>query len=450
MKLFKYIAVLATALVLIIVCNREPGQEAHDHTHEQDAIAHDHVQIEDEAADTQQETPDDHEHDSEEIDLASILGDHTHETESSDSSGTQTHTGEGLLEVESDWEKLVGLETVTVQKMDMERTISVPGQIVPNENEMAIVSPFIEASINCVFVNLGERVQAGDELACLTSPQIGILRAEYDKAKAELEIQKQNFERRRKLYQENIISEKAFQEAELSKKIAEVQFDYAMKKLLAIGIQNEELDNPPTGHSNAVGSTIHVHAPIAGVITVRNANTGQKVDPSHQLFQIINVEKVWCEADIFEKDIVKVKIGQQVKIHVSAYPGETFLGTIFYIGSTLHAETKTVKILIEIDNKTEKLKPGMFADTHIIIGEKADTLVLPKEAIMDDENLNIVFVKEGQSYHRHIVQTGITSDTFIEILSGVALGDIVVTKGNYQLKSKLKMDTVDPHAGHVH
>jgi cobalt-zinc-cadmium efflux system membrane fusion protein len=409
MKLIANMVVLQIALILILVCNRDPEHE--NYNPESDPVA-------------------DEEH--------------------KESSDIHAHADEDLLSMESEWEKLVGLETVTVQKINMEQTISVPGQIVPDQNEVALVSPFIESSINCVFVNLGERVSAGDELACLTSPEIGILRAEYDKAKAELEIQRQSFERRRKLYQENIISEKMFQESELDKKIAEVQCDYAVKKLLAIGIPENELDNPPTGHSNAVGSTIHVHAPISGVITVRNASIGQKVEPAHQLFQIINIEKVWCEADIFEKDIVKVALGQKVKVRVSAYPGEIFMGKIFFIGSTLHAETKTVKILVEIKNDSEKLKPGMFADTHIIIGEKSDALALPKEAIVDDENLKVVFVREGEAYHRHIVQTGITSDAYIEILSGVSPGDVIVTKGNYQLKSKLKMGSVDPHAGHVH
>ncbi|OQX95507.1 hypothetical protein B6I21_05010, partial [candidate division KSB1 bacterium 4572_119] len=110
----------------------------------------------------------------------------------------------------------------------------------------------------------------------------------------------------------------------------------------------------------------------------------------------------------------------------------------------------TIKILVEINNKNEKLKPGMFANTHIVIGEKEKALVIPKEAILEDENLKIVFVKEALGFHRHIVKTGIISDEFIEIVSGLSEGDVVVTKGNYQLKSKLKMSTIDPHAGHVH
>ena len=165
--------------------------------------------------------------------------------------------------MEGDWERLVGLETVRAERRALERVIPVPGRIVPNPDLMAVVSPFIDGSVNCVFANVGDRVAQGDELACLSSPEIGMLRAEYDKAKAELEIEEQNYRRRKKLFNDAIISEKTFQEAELARRVAEVNFSYAMKKLLAVGIPQAEIDEPPTGHSEAVGSTIHMHAPIA-------------------------------------------------------------------------------------------------------------------------------------------------------------------------------------------
>jgi cobalt-zinc-cadmium efflux system membrane fusion protein len=392
-----------------------------------------------------------HSHDDrEQLTHAVQTHEHEQDQEHEDKLLDHEHDTEGFVTVEGEWEELIGLETAPAREMPIELLISVPGQIIPNQNQVALISPFIESSINCVFVNIGDRIQEGDLLVCLTSPEIGILRAEYDKAKAELEIAKQNYERRQKLFEENIISEKSYQETDLERKVAEVNYDYAAKKLLAVGIKEDELDNPPTGHSDAVGSTLHVHAPISGVVTARNASIGQKVDQSIRLFEIINLENVWLEADIFEKDLSRIKLGQKVRVRVSAYADEVFSGKIFYIGSTLNRETKTIKILVEIDNRSEKLKPGMFANTHIVVGDKKNTLVIPKEAVLEDEHLNIVFVKEEEAYHRHVVQLGIVSDMFVEILSGLRLGDTVVTNGNYQLKSKLKMAGIDPHAGHQH
>lgn len=440
MKVLRYFTALLIVSYVSFMCSdktKEHDQEqvahsAHTHEHEEETHTHEH---EGEA----------HEHGE-----AAHTHEEEHNQEHEDQHLDHEHDTEGFVTVEGEWEELIGLETALAREMPIELLISVPGQIIPNQNQVALISPFIESSINCVFVNIGDRIKEGDLLVCLTSPQIGILRAEYDKAKAELEIAKQNYERRRKLFEENIVSEKAYQEAELGRKVAEVNYNYATKKLLAVGIKEEELDNPPTGHSDAVGSTLHIHAPISGIVTARNASIGQKVDHSTRLFEIINLQNVWLEADIFEKDLSRIKLGQKVRVRVSAYTDEVFSGKIFYIGNTLNRETKTIKILVEINNRTEKLKPGMFANTNIIVGDKKNTLVIPREAVLEDEHLNIAFVKEGEGYHRHVVQLGIVSDMFVEILSGLRSGDIVVTNGNYQLKSKLKMTGIDPHAGHQH
>jgi membrane fusion protein, heavy metal efflux system len=444
-----------------------PGTHTHEEDEELKKVTGTHTHEEDEAHKHETETqahvedeghehgPGTHTHEADEAASLTLADEsvkvksqpHTHEDGSTHD--PELESGDVIL-VEEEWSKLIGLETTTVIRNAIELVISVPGQIVPNQNQHAIVSPFIESSVNCVFKNVGARVNEGDMLACLSSPDIGILRAEYDKAKAELEIQKQNYERKEKLYKENIISNKAFQAAELVKKLAEVNYNYSLKKLLALGIKENEIDNPPSDHSEAVGSTIHLYAPISGVITFRDASIGQKVNPSSKMFEIINLNNVWLEADIFEKDLTKIKIGQKVKVSVTAYGEEKFSGKIFYIGNTLNKDTKTINILVELNNRNEKLKPGMFANTFIVVGEKQKALVIPKESILEDENLNIVFVKEDAGFHRHVVTTGIISDEFVEIVSGLGAGDIVVTTGNYQLKSKLKMSGIDPHAGHVH
>ncbi len=479
MKLLRMVIILVCLSYFSMTCNKQDHDEAdHQHSaqeandHDQEAADHDHEAPDSDhdhehAEDTDHDTDEIHEHAEDEHQAQHEAGiEHSHEAETDeehthaadephehaidDESTTHQHTADDLITVEGNWETLVGLETAVVHRMSVERMITVPGKIVPNQNQVADVSALIEGSINCVLADLGDRIGVDDELVCITSPEIGMLRAEYDKTKAELEIRRQNFQRKQNLYKESIISERAYQEAELALHIADVNYNYAMKKLLAVGITVNELDHPPEGHSIAVGSTMHIHAPIAGVITSRNARTGQKVGSNTVMFEIMDLSTVWCEADIFEKDLKNVKMGQRIRLQVSAYPDQSFNGRIFYISSTLNDITKTMKILIEIDNRNEMLKPGMFADTHIVMGKKENILAVPREAILMDEHIPIVFLKEPGGYHRHIVETGIVSDIYTEIVSGISDGAIVVTKGNYQLKSKIKMSGVDPHAGHVH
>jgi len=414
--------------------------EEHDRDYDADGADHD--------ADSDQDydhAADDGDHESD------ALGD-DHDAVHSDADEEHLHEEDasGRVEAGEEWERLIGLKTAAAGVRTIEVSLSVPGRIVPDPNRVAVVSPLIESSVNRVFANVGDRIARGDVLACLISPQIGMLRAEYDRAKAELSIMERNFTRRKRLFDEKIIPEKTLQEAELELQVAEVNHRYAVRKLLALGVGGDEIDNPPTGHSEAVGSTMHITAPLPGVVTARNALVGEKVDGSTRLFEIMDLDTVWLEADVFEKDMTKIETGRPVSLRVSAYPGEVFNGDVFFIGSALDNATKTVRIMAEIDNASGKLKPGMFADTGIEIGRRGNALVVPKEAVLEDEDLKIVFVREGSEYHRHVVSTGIESGPYIEILSGLHEGDVVVTIGAYQLKSRLRMTGVDPHAGHNH
>lgn len=360
------------------------------------------------------------------------------------------HESEGFIAVDSTWESLVGLRTEQARLQSMRELVSVPGTIVPDADRIAVINPLIEASVNCVMATIGDRVEKGAELICLTSPEVGTLRAEYDKAKAEQGIAEANYRRMKQLYEEKIISQRAWQEAERDRELAEVNLTYARKKLISVGLSEDQLDTPPSGHGVVSGSTIHLNAPLSGIITSRNANLGEKVGSGDRLFEIVDLSRVWCKAELFEKDIHRVRIGQEVRITVAAWPQDVFSGRIFYTGSTLNEKTRTLEILADIDNSNEKLKPGMFANTGIVIGEKKQALVIPAAAVMEDENLQIVFVREEHGYHRHVITTGIRSGDIIEVLSGIEPGAVVVTDGSYQLRSRARMQSVDPHAGHVH
>ncbi|MFO7890880.1 MAG: efflux RND transporter periplasmic adaptor subunit [bacterium] len=423
MKFLRYISIGIIAVYFALTCSEPPG---HDHSHEEKQN-HTHT------ADTDENTLD-HDHENDQILNKKSL---------SEASSPEQE------ELEK-WAELIDLKTAEAQRIDLEEILKVPGKIVPDQNQIAVVSPFLESSINCVMAEIGDWVAQGDELICLSSPEIGILRAEFDKAFAEQKLKQQIFERQKKLFQENIISKRSFQEAELEFQKAQVNYTYARKKLLAIGISETELSDPPVGHSDAVGSTQHIHAPISGVITARNATMGEKVNATHRLFEIINPTTVWGEAEIFEKDLTKINLGQLVYLKVSAYPEENFSGKIFYISSTLNKTTKTIKVLIDIENKEYKLKPNMFAQTSIVTGKKENVLVISRKAVLEDEGLQIVFLKEPQGFHRHVIKTGLVSGSYVEVLEGIPDNAEVVTRGNYQLKSKLKMNGVDPHAGHSH
>ena len=119
------------------------------------------------------------------------------------------------------------------------------------------------------------------------------------------------------------------------------------------------------------------------------------------------------------------------------YPRETFKGKISYISDVLKEETRTITVRTELENKSQKLKPGMFAEIKIFLNHQSEALVLPEEAILDEKDEKMVFITIDGKYYPQVVETGAKEAGYVEILRGIQEGDEVVTKGNFQLKSKL-------------
>jgi cobalt-zinc-cadmium efflux system membrane fusion protein len=180
-----------------------------------------------------------------------------------------------------------------------------------------------------------------------------------------------------------------------------------------------------------------LYAPISGKIIENKAILGAMVDQESEILTILDPSLLCIDAEIYEKDIAKIRIGQQVEISVPAYPGETFMGQIRYISDVLNEETRTITVRTEVANREYKLKPGMFADIKIYLNHQSESLVLPVQALLDEKDEKIVFLKVGGKYLPQIVDVGTRDGEYVEILSGIKKGDEIVTKGNFQLKSKL-------------
>lgn len=154
------------------------------------------------------------------------------------------------------------------------------------------------------------------------------------------------------------------------------------------------------------------------------------------------------DAEIYEKDLAKVKLGQKVEITVPAYPGEVFEGVLCYIDDLVCEVTRTITVRAEVDNDPCKLKPRMFADVEILLNGGEQMLVVPSAAILEEGDRKILFVKEGDYFVRREVETGIVDGDYWPILKGLDAGEEVVIEGNHELKSKLKEEVLK--AAHVH
>jgi cobalt-zinc-cadmium efflux system membrane fusion protein len=336
----------------------------------------------------------------------------------------------------SDEEKEV-LEIVTVEASlkPLRSHLQAMGKVLAHPLRKAIVSYAFPARISQIHVKIGDWVKAGKMLVTLQSEEVGIAKSEFYKAQADYELAKVNFERQKRLFDRGVGAKKDFLAKEAEFKVAQANLNAAEKKLHVLGFTEEQVKVISETHQ--INPIITLFAPIQGKIIENKAILGAMVDQETEILTIMNPTILCIDAEIYERDIAKIRIDQEVEVSVPAYPGETFKGNTSYISDVLHEETRTITVRTEVENKSYKLKPGMFADIKIFLNHQSNALVVPEEALLDDKNEKIVFVKSDGKYFYQIVETGAREKGYVEILSGIQEGDIVVTNGNYQLKSKL-------------
>lgn len=351
------------------------------------------------------------------------------------------------------------IETETVAPQPIAGTILATGKILVTEDRMANIGPVHEGRIARLYAGQGSKVKKGQKLADLESADIDQAEADYLKAladyenarrtsAAEVKLAQATYDRTRMLYEKTITAGKNLQVAEHDLEVAQAlatsslastkaALTSARRKLLILGLKESDIDalaNKP-GRAAAVFS---LTSPIAGIVVERNATIGATVGSSANLFKIIDISRVWIDANVFEKDLERVKRGQEVKVSVPAFPGSTFSGRVILVSSVVDPETRSVKVRTEVPNPDGRLKPDMFANVQIITDVNRNAISIPQSAVLKDGEKTVVFVVDRNGYKKCQVTTGIQSSDRVEIIDGLNAGDKVVVKGNYLLLQQTK------------
>ena len=180
---------------------------------------------------------------------------------------------------------------------------------------------------------------------------------------------------------------------------------------------------------------VTVTAPISGKVADREVSLGQSFeDAGGKLMTIVNDSRVFASANIYEKDLAKVKTGQKVSVKVASLPNQTFSGQITVIGSAVAGETRIVPVKAALENAGGVLKPGMFAELEVLTDTtNGKILAIPNSAIIDGNGKKIVYVQNGNAYQPVEVNLGQTSGDLVEVKTGLFEGDLIVTQRATQL-----------------
>lgn len=353
---------------------------------------------------------------------------------------------EDVVELTEGEKEAVHIETIKAAFRPMRSQLHALGKVMAHPQRKAIVSYAFPARVARVHIQIGDWVKAGQQLVTLQSEEVGAAKSEFYKAMADHELAQVNFERQKRLFDRGVGAKKNYLSSEAELKVAEASLNAAEKKLHVLGFTENQVKDIAESHQ--INPVITLYAPLGGKIIEHKAVLGAMVDQTIEIMTIMDPKVLVIDADIYEKDIAKIKIGQEVEASVLAYPGEKFKGKISFISDILNQETRTITVRTEVDNHGYKLKPGMFADIDIFLNHQSKALAIPNEAILDERGEQIVFLKIEEKYIPVTVETGAREGDYVEVVRGLVEGDEVVTKGNFQLKSKLYEEILKK--GHVH
>ena len=155
-------------------------------------------------------------------------------------------------------------------------------------------------------------------------------------------------------------------------------------------------------HANNTVTVAPVRSARAGVITSVDCSAGQGIDTTVKLFSVSDLTRVWATANIYEDDMSSVRIGQKVKIRVSALANEHFQGVISYVGDHVDIHTRTLPVRAEMDNTDRRLKPDMYAELIIQINAPALSILLPEQAVVTRNGHSMVFIEVPVAISRHV------------------------------------------------
>jgi cobalt-zinc-cadmium efflux system membrane fusion protein len=350
------------------------------------------------------------------------------------------------------------IELEVVAPQSIAGAIHSPGKILVAEDRMAVIGPVHEGRLVRLYAGQGSIVKRGQRLADLESPDIDEAEADYLKAladsenanrtsEAELKLAQSTYDRTKLLFEKTITAGKNLQAAEHDLEVAKASaantiastkaaLTAARRKLLILGLKEADINALAT--KSDFSAVFTLTSPIDGIVVERNATIGATVGTDANVFKIIDTSSVWIDANVFEKDLERVKYGQAVNVTVPAFAGATFTGRVILVSTVVDPESRAVKVRTEVPNRDGRLKPDMFANVEIITDVNREAISIPQSALLDDNGQKVVFVATPSGYEKRTVIAGIQSDNRVEIRDGLKAGDKVVVKGNYLLLQQSK------------
>lgn len=325
----------------------------------------------------------------------------------------------GTVTLPPEKQVLAGIRTAVVERKSLVRDIRSTAQITADETKIAHVHVKVAGYINQVYVDfVGQLVTKGQPLFTLYSPDLVSAEEEYLIAKrGSVSLASAPFQ------EVSDGAQSLLQSSRQRLKLWDISDD-----------QITELDK-----TGKVSKDLTFYSPITGFVTDRKVFPQTSVTPDTELYTVSDLSTVWANVDIYEYEVPFVRVGQQVSITMSYYPGKTYTGKISYVYPTVDPQTRTVKVRVQLPNLRFDLKPQMFADAQLRV-DYGTKVLIPQEAVLDSGLEQQVFVvHSGGMFEPRKVTLGPVIDGNVAVLTGLKAGETIVVSGNFLVDSESRL-----------
>ena len=326
-------------------------------------------------------------------------------------------SGRAVVKISSERRQVLGVRSEEVKKIRLAHRIRTVGRVAVDERRLRHVHTKFDGYVEHLYVDYtGKLVRRGERLLSIYSPDLVATQQEYLLA-----------HRGQARLAESAVRSAAQGSVDLH--------EAARQRLLLWDIRPADIAN--LEKAGQVTRTLDVYADIGGYVVQKMAYQGMRVTPADTLYDIADLSHLWVLADVYEYNLPTLALGTEGHISVASMPAKEWKGSVTYISPTVEERTRTIKVRLEVDNAGGLLKPDMYTDVFLHV-DMGDGLIVPDAAVINAGDRRLVFLDRGEgSFEPREVKLGIkVNGSGVQVISGLAVGDRVVTSANFLLDSE--------------
>jgi cobalt-zinc-cadmium efflux system membrane fusion protein len=328
------------------------------------------------------------------------------------------------------------IQVIKVGNAEIRDLLRIPGSIQVDEQRTAKIGSPVTGRITDISAVLGQVVKQGQVLATVNSTELAQNQLDYIKALQQINLQAKAVDRAKVLLEADVISAAELQRREAELSGAKADLVAARNQLLVLGMSNTSISK--LSHSAQMDTFSHVTARLAGTVISRKINVGQVVQPADELFVVADLSRVMAVAEVPERQIDLIEVGQEVDIEVPALNGKPIKGKLIYVADVVNPQTRTVTVRSEIKNFDHEIKPEMLV-SMLVQSKPISRLSVPVQAIVRENDKDHVFVKVAPNKYR--LREVVIGDDFqgmVAVLNGIEADEIVVSEGAFHVNNERK------------